>query len=194
MARRRQRLAGEGSAPCCTRLPSGPSLALAAIAPHSVVEGCAERRGFRRQKQGESRHGHPDLLRGSEASLGYMRLHPEAKWPAPPCSRPLAPLGRGLHCARRARRASRVRGGRRSGASAGPRRWPSSRPSWHIQNDSRELQTSDTRAAAFQRLILGLGLRGHGVVGAGRWGRGCAAISGAAAGAKALRLMAPGVS
>lgn len=98
MARRRQRLAGEGSAPCCTRLPSGPSLALAAIAPHSVVEGCAERRGFRRQKQGESRHGHPDLLRGSEASLGYMRLHPEAKWPAP---RPLwggaytAPGGRG---------------------------------------------------------------------------------------------------
>lgn len=92
-------------------------------------------------------------------------------------------------------RASRVRGGRRSGASAGPRRWPKSRPSWHIQTDSRELQMSDTRAAAFQRLILGLGLRGDDSGGGCARGGGTVGISfGAIGGAKALRLRVLGVS
>ena len=64
--------------------------------------------------------------------------------------------GEGLHWARRAIRASRVRGGRRNGASAGPRRWPRSSPSRHIQMESTELQSTEARAAAFQRCILSL--------------------------------------
>lgn len=57
-------------------------------------------------------------------------------------------------------RASRVRGGRRSGASAGPRWRLSSRPSRHSQTESTELQSIEAKAAAFQRCILGLRARG----------------------------------
>ena len=67
--------------------------------------------------------------------------------------------GEGLHWARRAIRASRVRGSRRSGASAGPRRWLRSRPSRHIQMESTELQSTEAKAAAFQRCILSLRAR-----------------------------------
>lgn len=50
-------------------------------------------------------------------------------------------------------RASRVRGGRRSGASAGVR------PSRHIHIVSIELQNTQATAAAFQRCMLGLWAR-----------------------------------
>lgn len=57
---------------------------------------------------------------------------------------------------------------------------------------------SDTRASAFQRLILGLGLRGDdrevGVYTAGYGGRTVGISFGAMVGAKALKLRALGVS
>lgn len=103
---------------------------------------------------------HPPLTPSKKSLCGPAPL-PEIPpvWP-PLCRGCLTQdWGKGLHWARRAIRASRVRGGRRSGANAGPRRWLRSRPSRHIQMESTELQSREAKAAAFQRCILGLRAR-----------------------------------